>query len=58
MSDYLDVSVVTTEPMEIMFFDVGRVANVCTSSCQFHNRLVKNFMRSFAEPLDINRRLD
>ena len=58
-SDPLDVSVVATEPTEVVYLDVGRVANVCSSSCEFHNRLVKNLMRSLANiSMDMNRRLD
>ena len=58
-SDPLDVSIVATEPTEVMFLDVGRAANVCNSSCEFHNRLVKNLMKSLAGmSLGMNRRLD
>lgn len=58
-SDPLDVSIVATEPTEVMYLDVGRAANVCNSSCEFHNRLVKNLMSSLASTsLDMNRRLD
>ena len=58
-SDPLDISIVATEPTEVMFLDVGRAANVCNSSCEFHNRLVKNLMRSLAGmSLGMNRRLD
>ena len=58
-SDPLDVSIVATEPTEVMYLDVGRAANVCSSSCEFHNRLVKNLMRSLAGmSMDMNRRLD
>lgn len=58
-SDPLDISIVITEPTEILYLDVGRAANVCTSSCEFHNRLVKNLMRNLASvSMDMNRRLD
>ena len=58
-SDPLDVSIVATEPTEVMFLDVGRAANVCNSSCEFHNRLVKNLIKSLAGmSLGMNRRLD
>ena len=58
-SDPLDVSIVATEPTEVMFLDVGRAANVCNSSCEFHNRLVKNLMRNLAgTSMVMNRRLD
>ena len=58
-TDPLDVSIVANEPTEIMFLDVGRAANVCNSSCEFHNRLVKNLMRNLAgTSMVMNRRLD
>lgn len=58
-SDPLDVSIVASEPTEVMFLDVGRAANVCNSSCEFHNRLVKNLMRNLAgTSMVMNRRLD
>ena len=58
-SDVLDISIVSTMPTEVMYLDVGRAANVCNSSCEFHNRLVKNLMRSLARmSLGMNRRLD
>ena len=58
-SDPLDISIVATEPTEVMFLDVGRAANVCNSSCAFHNRLVKNLMRRLAGmSLGMNHRLD
>lgn len=58
-SDRLDVSFVVTEPSEVMFMDVNRVSNVCTSSCEFHNRLVLNLIRSMAGiSLDLNRRME
>lgn len=58
-SDPLDVSIVANEPTEVMFLDVGRAANVCNSSCKFHNRLVKNLMRNLAgTSMVMNRRLD
>ena len=58
-SDRLDASLVATEPTEVMFLDVNRVTNVCTSSCEFHNRLVLNLVRSMASmSLDLNRRME
>lgn len=58
-SDPLDVSVVATEPTEVLYLDVGRVSNVCSSSCEFHNRLVRNLMKSLAGmSMGMNRRLD
>ncbi len=58
-SGILDVSIVATEVTEVMYLDVARVANVCSSSCQFHNRLIKNLMRCLAgASLGMNCRLD
>lgn len=55
----LDVSMMATETTEVMFLDVGRAANVCSSSCEFHNRLVRNLIGVLAQDsLSLNQRLD
>ncbi len=55
----LDVSMTATEPTEVLFLDIGRAANVCTSSCEFHNRLVRNLISVLAhDSLSLNQRLD
>lgn len=58
-SDRLDMSIVASEPTEIMFLDIGRAARVCPSSCGFHTRLVRNIISSLArDSLGLNQRLD
>lgn len=43
----------------ILFLDVDRIANVCTSSCEFHNRLVRNVIRLLTHgSVELNQRLD
>ncbi|GHV49629.1 Crp/Fnr family transcriptional regulator [Synergistales bacterium] len=44
----LPVSVITTEPSEILFLDYKRVATTCSSSCAFHTGLIKNMMQILA----------
>ncbi len=45
----LEVSVITVQPGEILFLDVGKVLNACSSSCEFHSRLIYNLMWVLAE---------
>lgn len=55
----MDVSVVSPEQSEVMFFDISRVTTMCPTSCRFHSRLVRNLVQVLAESsLSLNRRLD
>ncbi|MDR2492075.1 MAG: Crp/Fnr family transcriptional regulator [Coriobacteriales bacterium] len=44
----LPVSVVATEQCEVLFIDFGRIINVCTNACSFHNGLVQNMLQVLA----------
>lgn len=55
----MDVSITATEASEVMFFDVSRVTTVCSSSCRFHNRVIRNLVQMLARgSLSMNQRLD
>ena len=39
-----DVQVIAEDASEILFLQVNRVLTTCSSSCQFHNRLIRNLL--------------
>ena len=42
-------TVVATEKSEVLFLDIGRVMKTCSSSCNFHTRLIQNLLKVLAE---------
>ena len=40
----LMVDVQASEPSEVLFMDVNRILTTCSSSCDFHNRLIRSLM--------------
>ena len=38
----LNISVVAAVPTEVMFLDVGRIFQVCTTACAYHTKLIEN----------------
>lgn len=44
----LSVSVIATEACRIIKLDVTRLLTVCSSACDFHNRLIRNLITAFA----------
>ncbi|QSX05771.1 Crp/Fnr family transcriptional regulator [Sedimentibacter sp. zth1] len=55
----LSMSVVTTEKTEILFLDINKVLKTCSSSCEFHNRLIRNFVTVLAEKnIILNKKID
>lgn len=44
-----EVSAIAAESCEILFLNVGKVMNVCTSACTFHTRLIHNLLSVLAE---------
>ncbi len=44
-----DTNVVTTEDSVILLMDMRRITTVCTSSCVFHTRLVRNLLGAIAK---------
>ena len=54
----LMISAVAAEPSEILFLDMGRVLHLCSSSCDFHNKLVRNLLSiSSQKNLSLSRRI-
>ncbi len=45
----LPVSVVVSEPSEIMLINYRKIVSTCTSACVFHTQLITNMMRVLAE---------
>lgn len=45
----LPVSVVASEPTEIMLIDYRKIVTTCSSACDFHTGLIRNMMRVLAE---------
>ena len=48
-SEPLGVSVVASENLEILFLDIQKMMNVCTSVCEFHTKLIRNLLSVLAE---------
>ena len=44
----LMVNIVAAENCEILFMNVSRVLTLCSSSCEFHNKLVSNLLNILA----------
>ena len=45
----LGVSVIAGERAEVLFLDVRKILTTCTSTCQFHTRLIRNLLSALAE---------
>lgn len=45
----LGVSVIAEEETIVMFMDIKRILSTCTSSCEFHTRLIRNLLTVLAE---------
>lgn len=54
----LMISAVAAEPSEILFLDVGRVLHVCSNTCVFHEKLVRNLLTiASRKNLNLSRRI-
>ena len=54
----LMISIVATEPTEILFLDMSRVLNICSNACDFHNKLIRNLLSvSLQKNLSLSRRI-
>lgn len=54
----LMVNVVAAEPTEVLFLNTDKMFTVCTNSCGFHNRLVRNMLSISAQKsLNLSRRI-
>ncbi|MDL2275701.1 Crp/Fnr family transcriptional regulator [Desulfosarcina sp. OttesenSCG-928-G10] len=47
--DALPISVIASEPCEILLIDYRKIVTTCSSVCDFHTRLIMNMMRILAE---------
>lgn len=54
----LMVSVVASEPTDILFLDTGRLLQVCSNACTHHNKLIRNLLFISAQKnLNLSRRI-
>ena len=45
----MPVSVVASEPCEVMLIECGHIMHTCSNNCEFHQRLIYNLMRNLAK---------
>ena len=45
----LTVSVLAVEPTTVLFLDIKRILNTCSSACVFHTHLIRNLLSVLAE---------
>ena len=45
----LNFDVIAQEATEILFLDIQKVLTICTSACEFHNRVIQNLLYLLAE---------
>lgn len=54
----LMISVVAAEAAEILFLDVSRVLHLCSDSCEFHGKLIRNLLSIASQKnLNLSRRI-
>lgn len=44
----LPISVIATEPCEVMFIECARILHTCSNNCSFHGQLIFNLMKDLA----------
>ena len=55
----LPVSVIASEPCEVMLIDCGRILHTCQNSCGFHQKLIYNLMKDLAsKTLALHQRIE
>ena len=45
----LPISVIASEPCEVMFIDCSHILHTCANNCGFHSRMIYNLMRELAD---------
>lgn len=45
----LNVSAVAETPVTVMYLNVKRILNVCSSACSHHNKIIRNLLSELAE---------
>lgn len=54
----LMISIVATEPTEILFLDMSRVLHICSNACSLHNQLIRNLLSvALQKNLSLSRRI-
>ena len=54
----LMVNVVSAEPADILFLNVGRILQTCPNSCSFHGKLIRNLLAvSARKNLNLSRKI-
>lgn len=48
-AESIPVSVVASEPCEVMLIDCDHILHTCQNNCGFHNQLIYNLMKNLAE---------
>ncbi|TQS83485.1 Crp/Fnr family transcriptional regulator [Candidatus Methanomassiliicoccus intestinalis] len=48
-TERLEINVIAKERTDVLFINVNKIMNVCTSSCEFHSVLIRNLLWSLAE---------
>ena len=55
----LNISIVAVVPVKVLYLDIQRVTNSCTSACDFHVRLIRNLMQALAgHALFLNQKME
>ncbi len=44
----IEMSVISDSECDVLFLDFNKILNVCTSACNFHTRLLQNFLSAIA----------
>lgn len=47
--EYMPVSVVASEPCEVMLIDCGHIMHTCSNNCEFHRSMIYNLMKDMAQ---------
>ena len=47
--EYLNFDVIAQEATEILFLDIQKVLTICSSACEFHNKVIQNLHYLLAE---------
>ena len=57
-NELLMVNVVAAEPTEVLFLNINKMFTVCSNTCMFHSRLVRNMLSISAQKsLNLSRRI-
>ena len=58
-AEYMPVSIVASEPCEVMLIDCGHIMHTCSNNCGFHQQLIYNLMKDMAQKvLEFHERIE